>query len=645
MNFENLGLAEELLKAVASTGYTTPTPVQQRAIPAAIAGRDLLVSSHTGSGKTAAFTLPALNRIVDRRPAPGSGPRVLVLTPTRELAQQVEKAVQTYGKALRWLNTACLVGGAPMFAQIKQLQRQCDVVVATPGRLLDHLTRRKIKLSDVEVLILDEADRMLDMGFAEDIDAIVAATPAKRQTLLFSATLDGVVGSMATRMTRDAERIEIEVAQEDRGQIEQRLMFADDLGHKSRLLHALLGEDGMNQAVVFTATKRSADELSLALQEKGISAAALHGDMHQTQRNRTLDRLRQGRIGVLVATDVAARGIDVAGISHVINFDPPRQAEDYVHRIGRTGRAGRDGIAITLSGPRETGLIRAIERFTGDRLAVHTIPGMEPSPRKPAGPRPGGNSGRRFGSGAKPSGSSYGRPGGDARRSGGGFSRDGHPSRSERTRRGEHGEHPGVAVEAAVGDLAAGEEARQRHVAEHVADQLELGRRTAEVRATAARAAHIHRAERDTVAVHQLVANLARHAAQVGERRRRVAPAEDQPGALLHLVADRHHAGTWIEADDVAHQHVGTEGGGGDELRVRPRMQPDQGVRQGFGDRLQRHVGRQAEILHHAVERTATVQCDDEVVPRAAHQPPRPDRLAALGDARDDADLGGEGHP
>ncbi len=336
MTFQSLGLAAELLKAVEQTGYTTPTPVQMQAIPAAIAGRDLLVSSHTGSGKTAAFTLPALHKIIDRRPAQGSGPRVLVLTPTRELAQQVEKAVQTYGKALRWLNTACLVGGAPMFAQIKQLQRQCDVVVATPGRLLDHLTRRKIKLSDVEVLILDEADRMLDMGFAEDIDAIVAATPAKRQTLLFSATLDGVVGSMATRMTRDPQRIEIEVAQEDRGQIEQRLMFADDLGHKSRLLHALLGEEGMNQAVVFTATKRSADELSLSLQEKGIAAAALHGDMHQTQRNRTLDRLRQGRIGVLVATDVAARGIDVAGISHVINFDPPRQAEDWLHRIGRT---------------------------------------------------------------------------------------------------------------------------------------------------------------------------------------------------------------------------------------------------------------------------------------------------------------------
>ncbi|ATE61560.1 DEAD/DEAH box helicase [Thauera sinica] len=432
MTFHSIGLADELLKAVEQTGYTTPTPVQQQAIPAAIAGADLLVSSHTGSGKTAAFMLPSLHRLIDRRPAPGAGPRVLVLTPTRELAQQVEKAAQTYGKALRWLNTACLVGGAPFFAQVKQLQRPVDVVVATPGRLLDHLNRRKLKLSDLEILILDEADRMLDMGFAEDIDAIVAATPAKRQTLLFSATLDGVVGNMAARMTRNPQRIEIEVAQEDRGQIEQRLMFADDIGHKNRLLEALLGDDTLQQAVVFTATKKSADELSLALQEKGIAAAALHGDMHQTQRNRTLQRLRQGRIGVLVATDVAARGIDVAGISHVINFDPPRQAEDYVHRIGRTGRAGRDGVAITLSGPRETGLIRAIERFTGDRLEVHTIPGMEPAPRKPSGPRPGGNGGRRFGSGGRPGGG-HGRPGGDTRRGSGGHGREGHPSRSERS--------------------------------------------------------------------------------------------------------------------------------------------------------------------------------------------------------------------
>ncbi len=425
MTFQQLGLAAELIRAVEHSGYATPTPVQMEAIPAVLAGTDVLVSSHTGSGKTAAFTLPALQRLIDRRAAPGSGPRVLVLTPTRELAQQVEKAVQTYARGLRWLHTACLVGGAPFFAQVRQLQRPVDVVVATPGRLLDHLERRKLKLSNVEMLVLDEADRMLDMGFAEDIDAIVASTPASRQTLLFSATLDGVVGRLAQRMTRNARRIEIEVPREERGQIEQRLMFADDLGHKNRLLEALLGDDSLQQAVVFTATRKSADELSLALQEKGIVAAALHGEMHQTQRNRTLDRLRRGRIGVLVATDVAARGIDVAGISHVINFDPPRQVEDYVHRIGRTGRAGRDGVAITLSGPRETGLIRAIERFTGDRLAVHTIAGMEPTPRKPA-PRPAG--GRRFGAGSD-------RGAGRGERSGGAYARSRRDSARDSSRR------------------------------------------------------------------------------------------------------------------------------------------------------------------------------------------------------------------
>ncbi|QDF95404.1 RNA helicase [Azoarcus sp. DD4] len=427
MTFQSLGLAEELISAIEQSGYTTPTPVQMQAIPAAIAGADLLVSSHTGSGKTAAFTLPSLHRLAGRRPAPGSGPRVLVLTPTRELAQQVEQAVKTYGRALRWLNTACLVGGAPFFAQVKQLSRPVDVIVATPGRLLDHLNRRKLKLSDIEVLVLDEADRMLDMGFAEDIEAIVGATPASRQTLLFSATLDGVVGALANKLTRNPQRIEIATTEAKRGNIEQRLMFADDMGHKSRLLEALLGTDGLQQAVVFTATKRSADELSLSLQEKGFAAAALHGDMHQTVRNRTLQRLRQGRIGVLVATDVAARGIDVAGISHVINFDPPRQVEDYVHRIGRTGRAGRDGIAITLSGPRETGLIRAIERFTGDRLEVHTIPGLEPAPRRPSAPRPAGAGRPRFGSGGKPGGGYAGRG------NSGGYGRDGHPSRGERS--------------------------------------------------------------------------------------------------------------------------------------------------------------------------------------------------------------------
>ncbi|WP_041655823.1 DEAD/DEAH box helicase [Azoarcus sp. KH32C] len=415
MTFNELGLNELLLKAIETTGYTVPTPVQMQAIPAAIGGADLMVSSHTGSGKTAAFTLPSLNRLVDRKPAPGAGPRVLVLTPTRELAQQVEKAVKTYGRHLRWLNTACLVGGAPFFAQVKQLSRPVDVVVATPGRLIDHLTRRKIKLSDVEVLILDEADRMLDMGFVEDIETIVAATPASRQTLLFSATLDGVVGSLASRMTRNAQRVEIAPTVENRGNIEQRLMMADNMVHKTRLLESLLGGDDLQQAVVFTATKRSAEEVSLALQEKGFAAAALHGDMHQTARNRTLDKLRQGRIGVLVATDVAARGIDVAGISHVINFDPPRQVEDYVHRIGRTGRAGRDGIAITMSGPREMGIIRAIERFTGKRLDVHVIEGLEPSARPTSPRRPAGGGDRKPGFGGRSSSGSWNRESRDSR--------------------------------------------------------------------------------------------------------------------------------------------------------------------------------------------------------------------------------------
>jgi len=426
MSFQELGLAAPLLEAIAATGYTTPTEVQEQAIPAALAGADLIVSSHTGSGKTAAFTLPCLNRMLDRKAAPGAGPRVLILTPTRELAQQVEKAVKTYARNMR-VATACLVGGAPMFAQVKLLSRPVDVVVATPGRLIDHLQRRKLKLSDVETLVLDEADRMLDMGFVEDIETIVAATPASRQTLLFSATLDGVVGNLARKLTREPRRIEIAPTVENRGNIEQRLLFADNVVHKTRLLESLLGSADLTQAVVFTATKRSADEISLGLQEKGFSAAALHGDMHQTARNRTLDKLRQGRIGVLVATDVAARGIDVAGISHVINFDAPRQVEDYVHRIGRTGRAGRDGIAITFSGPREMGIIRAIERFTGKPLAVHVIAGLEPSQR-PSSPRRSGPGGKPGGFGARDSrpgaGKGWSSEGPAGRRSGGGYGRD-----------------------------------------------------------------------------------------------------------------------------------------------------------------------------------------------------------------------------
>jgi superfamily II DNA/RNA helicase len=406
MSFSELGLDPLILKSVLAAGYENATPVQVLAIPAALTGRDLLVSSHTGSGKTAAFLLPSIQRLEAEPTIKSMGPRVLVLTPTRELALQVEKSAMTYGKELRRFRTACLVGGAPYGLQLKRLSQPVDVVVATPGRLIDHLERGKIDFSRLEVLVLDEADRMLDMGFVDDIKAIAARCPAERQTLLFSATLDGVVGNLARELTRDAQRIEIEAVPHTESKIEQRLLFADNMDHKNRLLDALLRGVDMTQAIVFTSTKRSTEEISDLLSESGFASDALHGDMQQGQRNRALQRLREGRTKVLVATDVAARGIDVAGISHVINFDLPRQAEDYVHRIGRTGRAGRTGIAVSFAGMREGGLVKNIERYTGNRIDVHTLPGLEPTQKPSAGRpaaagRPRGNNAPRSGFGEK----------------------------------------------------------------------------------------------------------------------------------------------------------------------------------------------------------------------------------------------------
>ena len=402
MSFSELGLDPLILQSVLEAGYENATPVQVQAIPAALTGRDLLVSSHTGSGKTAAFLLPSIQRLLAEPAVKSIGPRVLVLTPTRELALQVEKSAMKYGKALRRFRTACLVGGAPYGLQLKRLASPVDVVVATPGRLIDHLERGKIDFSRLEVLVLDEADRMLDMGFVDDIHAIAARCPESRQTLLFSATLDGVVGTLASELTRDAQRIEIEAAPKQEAKIEQRLLYADNMDHKLRLLDSLLRDIDLTQAIVFAATKKSAEEISDLLSDSGFAADSLHGDMQQGQRNRALQRLRDNRTKVLVATDVAARGIDVAGISHVINFDLPRQAEDYVHRIGRTGRAGRAGIAWSLVGMREGGLVKAIERYTGNRIDVHTLPGLEPTQKpasgRPAGkPRPQGNGPRGFG--------------------------------------------------------------------------------------------------------------------------------------------------------------------------------------------------------------------------------------------------------
>ncbi|MBI3372967.1 MAG: DEAD/DEAH box helicase [Betaproteobacteria bacterium] len=393
--FAALGLNASLVSAVENLGFTWPTPVQAAAIPAALSGADLLASSQTGSGKTAAFILPSVQRTLyadpGKHPAiearnqgrnvPRSLPRILVLVPTRELALQVQRAAEDLTRGARRLRSVVVVGGTAYGQQLRMLREGVDLVVATPGRLIDHLQSGRINLSAIEVLVLDEADRMLDMGFIDDIHLIAAKTPATRQTLLFSATLDGVVGKLAAKLTRSPRRIEVAAPARREAMIRQTQMYADNYSHKGKLLDSLLRDDEMKQALVFTATKSSADGLARELSARGFSAAALHGDMHQTARNRTLRGLRDGRTRVLVATDVAARGIDVLGLTHVINFDVPRQAEDYVHRIGRTGRAGRTGIAVTFVGPDERHSMRQIERFTGRQVQVDGVPGLEPRAR------------------------------------------------------------------------------------------------------------------------------------------------------------------------------------------------------------------------------------------------------------------------
>ena len=380
MSFSTLGLDSSLLSNLARLGYAEPTPVQREAIPAALAGGDLLVSSKTGSGKTAAFVLAGIERLRTAATRPGKGPRMLVLAPTRELAMQVQKATHGYASGQR-LVTACLVGGVPFGRQLSQVRKPVDIVIATPGRLKDHLDRGSLELARVELLVLDEADRMLDMGFQEEIDSIVARVPQERQTLLFSATLAGVVGRLASRVTRSPRRIEIGRREEPKPDITQHALIADNESHKGRMLDSLLRETEVEQALVFTAMKRTAAQLTLSLVGKGFSAGALHGDMRQHERTRTLNQLRDGRMRVLVATDVAARGIDVPGINLVVNYDAPRMAEDYVHRIGRTGRAGRAGIAVTFLGHADRNLVRQIERFTGNRVSLMEIPGLEPRRR------------------------------------------------------------------------------------------------------------------------------------------------------------------------------------------------------------------------------------------------------------------------
>ncbi|WGG48633.1 DEAD/DEAH box helicase [Rugamonas sp. DEMB1] len=422
MTFESLGLNTSLIKALTDAGYTAPTPVQMQAIPAAIEGKDLLVSSQTGSGKTAAFMLPSLHRLSlegeqsaagktanqemqaarargERPRFKAAQPKMLVLTPTRELALQVTSNTDKYAVNLRRLKAVSILGGMPYPKQMQLLAKNPEILVATPGRLIDHMESGKIDFSQLEILVLDEADRMLDMGFIDDIEKIVEATPSTRQTMLFSATLDGVVGNMARRITKNPQVIQVVSAANKHENISQRVHFVDDLSHKNRLLDHLLRDETLDQAVVFTATKRDADTIADRLNIAGFSAAALHGDMHQGARNRTLDGMRRGQVKVLVATDVAARGIDVPTITHVFNYDLPKFPEDYVHRIGRTGRAGRNGLAISLVNHAEGMNVKRIERFTKQLIPVNVVEGFEPkktasatrSPSRPGGWKPGDN--------------------------------------------------------------------------------------------------------------------------------------------------------------------------------------------------------------------------------------------------------------
>ena len=404
--FADFSLDESLTLAIEGLGFTTPTPVQEQAIPAALEGKDLLVSSQTGSGKTAAFLLPTLNGLANQdtlvpfkdRMKAITQPNILVISPTRELAQQVCQDAIALVRHMKGVRVAAIMGGMPFGKQIQQL-KGAQVVVATPGRLLDLVNRRQIKLDNVDALIVDEADRMLDLGFSEDLEAIGELAANRKQTLMFSATFAPRIITLAERMMNNPMRIAIETGHSTNTDITQTLHWTDGFEHKKKLLTHWLSDESVDQAVVFASTQEDTDMLAEELAEAGLSVVALHGAMPQTVRNRRLRSIREGRAKILVATDVAARGLDVPTISHVINFGLPMKNEDYVHRIGRTGRAGRTGNAITLATYRERGKIRALEDFLDARLNVSEIEGLEPSPPPARGSRDGGGRGRDGGRG------------------------------------------------------------------------------------------------------------------------------------------------------------------------------------------------------------------------------------------------------
>jgi ATP-dependent RNA helicase RhlE len=362
--FDSFGLAEPITRALAEEKYVTPTPIQSQTIPAALSRRDVVGIAQTGTGKTAAFALPILHHLAtDRRRPERKACRVLVLSPTRELSGQILDSFRTYGRHLR-ISAALAIGGVSMGAQVRSLMNGVDVLVATPGRLLDLVRGNALRLGDVEFLVLDEADRMLDMGFIHDIRKIVAKLPAERQTLFFSATMPRDIAELADQMLRDPVKVAVTPVASTAERVEQRLIHVDR-GTKSSILTELLKTEPVNRALVFTRTKHGADKVVKGLLRDGIAAEAIHGNKSQNQRERVLTAFRKGAVRILVATDIAARGIDVDDITHVVNFDIPNIPETYVHRIGRTARAGAEGIAISLCEGEEKAFLRDIERLIG----------------------------------------------------------------------------------------------------------------------------------------------------------------------------------------------------------------------------------------------------------------------------------------
>ncbi|NDY96879.1 DEAD/DEAH box helicase [Wenzhouxiangella limi] len=390
MSFDSLGLKAELLRAVGEQGYTRPTPIQEKAIPAMLAGRDLMASAQTGTGKTAAFTLPLLQKLSDQ-----TGPRklrALILTPTRELAAQVHENLRAYGRHLN-LKSLEVFGGVNINPQMDKLRRGIDVLIATPGRLIDHIERGTVRLDGIEMLILDEADRMLDMGFRPAIDRILKHVPKKRQTLLFSATFSKEISALAHQFLKDPLRIETAPPNSTVEAIAQKAIRVDQ-NRKRELLSWMIGSENWRQVLVFTRTKHGANRLAKQLETDGLSAAAIHGNKSQGARTKALAGFKQGKVRVLVATDIAARGLDIDQLPHVVNYEIPNVPEDYVHRIGRTGRAGRDGLAVSLVSGAEHYQFEDIRKLVKVAIPTESLDGYEPTEQPARNPQPPKKQGR-----------------------------------------------------------------------------------------------------------------------------------------------------------------------------------------------------------------------------------------------------------